>query len=86
MPYKDKEKRRSVSKLSMQKKRQGLTQGLTNGVTITKERAIGLLKIAHSLDREIQGLGGRRENMLDLVRYGGISMREVRDALNTKGC
>ena len=43
-------------------------------------------KLASALDKNITGLAGKKENMLDLVRYGGISMRDIRDALNTKVC
>ncbi|KKM88984.1 hypothetical protein LCGC14_1253230 [marine sediment metagenome] len=84
MPYKDKEQRTEASRLSMQKKRQGLTQGLTldNGVYIDKEKAIKLMKIHSSLDKRIAGLSGT-DNMLDLVRYGDFTMREVGVILTT---
>lgn len=52
----------------------------TGSNMITQERAIKLLKTCHALDSDIQGLG-KRENMLDLARYGEISMREVREQI-----
>jgi len=50
------------------------------GMTISKEKAVKLLRICSSLDHDIQGLNGR-ENMLDLVRMGDLTMREIRGRL-----
>jgi len=42
-----------------------------------KERAAKLLMICRSLDKETRGLDNKKENLLDLVRYGRPTMREV---------
>ncbi len=54
--------------------KEGLT--LSNGVYIDKEKAIKLARIHNALNKRITGLDGP-ESMLDLVRYGDFTMREV---------
>jgi hypothetical protein len=76
--YKDKEKQREAVRVAVARHRQGITEG----ITIDKDKAVKLTKIANALDKEVQGLGGKRENMLDLVRFGGIRMRDVRDRIS----
>ena len=53
---------------------------LSKDITITKEKAIKLLKICSALDRRITGLQ-QPENMLDLVRYGSFTMKEIKGKL-----
>ncbi len=87
MPYRDLEKQREAKKERMRRDRGNtkVTQieGNTGRVThVTVERAGKLLLICKALDKETTGLG-KRENMLDLVRYGvgGPLMREVKERL-----
>ena len=92
MSYRDKEKQKEATKDRVRRyrnKQKGVTlegvtlKGVTDySITIDKERAVKLLRVCHHLDRDITGLYGR-ENMLDLVRYGSISMRDVRNQIQT---
>ena len=88
MPYKNQEKQKESARDRQRKHRQGVTKGVTSlgcdkqGVTITIDRAIKLLWICNTLDKTITGLAGKKENMLDLVRYGSISMRTVKEKLS----
>ena len=73
------------SKLKGVTKGQGVTSGMTlKGVTsvmLTARDMAELMAIARALDKDTQGLAGKRENMMDLVRYAGKTMREVRVAI-----
>lgn len=62
------------------------TIAITGGVKpvlVNSEKAAKLMMICKELDKEMAGLGSKKENLLDLVRYGvsGPTMREVRDIL-----
>ena len=89
MPYKDKDRQRESVKKAQAKRRQGITKGITSdrvlheGITVDAEKAGKLLMICKSLDKDTTGLSGKKENLLDLVRYGinGPTMREVKDKL-----
>ena len=52
-----------------------------NEIIINKDKAIKLMTTAHALDRPVLGLGGQKDNMLDLIQYGGMSMRVVKGVL-----
>ena len=90
--FKDKEKQREYDKERMRKKRSRTEQVELDKVEqapvsqryITKETAIKLLKVCRALDKEIAGLSGR-VNMLDMVWYGNMLMRDVQRELNTDG-
>ena len=77
MPYKSTEKRTEAVRRHRDYKKGLQKEGLPGGITIDKDKAIKLLKICNSLDRTIQGLG-KRENMLGMVRYGGINMEDIK--------
>jgi len=94
MPYKDKGLQRGAGKKAAAKRR-GLQKGITEGrvlhqgitkkvggVMVDAKKAAKLLLICKKLDKEVAGLE-RRENMLDLVRFGvhGPTVREVRARL-----
>lgn len=92
MPYKDKEKQKDAVKRAVNKRRvlqKGITSSrvLHQGITVDTERAGKLLLVCKSLDKDVTGLGGVRENMLDLVRYGinGPTMRDVYHSLSPEG-
>lgn len=80
MPYSDRDKQREANRIAKRKERQGMTEGMTS-VVVDKVKSIKVVKVCYALDRDIEGLAGKRENMLDLVSYGGIPMREVRRVL-----
>jgi len=88
MPLSNEEKREYQRQWVRQKRAKGSTKtaGSTVGSTdlvISKDKAIKLLKICNELDRTIPGLSGKRENMLDLVRMGVLTLREVRERLTS---
>lgn len=81
---------KEVHKEYMRQKRKVHTKGSQNqevhtdgsqGITVDKDQAIKLLHICDSLDKSINGLYGR-VNMLDIVRRGSLTMREVRSAIH----
>lgn len=83
--YKDKGNQREANKQAQIKRRQGMTEGMTKtegmtGCDTTIRQAAKLKMVCDALDHDITGLGGK-VNMLDLVRYGSISMRDVKAQL-----
>lgn len=81
MPYKDMEKRREVSRLSMVKKRKGLTMGVNKAIEVDTRKAAKLLLICRALDKEVTGLDGKRINLLTIVRYGDLTLGQVKASL-----
>ena len=68
------------AKVSTEMVKMSTKEGVSTGLVVDKEKAIKLLKVCSALDRTVAGLYGR-ENMLDMVRYGDLTMREVRERL-----
>jgi hypothetical protein len=77
----------------------GLTEGGSNTVGLTEydHRTVVLAEalsdsetrrkleaISKSLDKEITGLHGKKENLGDMVRYGiqGFTFKEIKEVLN----
>lgn len=46
-------------------------------VEVDTRTAGKLLLICRQLNHDVRGLDGRKENLLEKVRYGGVSLKEV---------
>lgn len=72
----------SVTPALRSNKTTGLTHG-SNTIEVDVKTAAKLLLICKACDKEIQGLGGERVNILSLVRYGigGPTLESIKGQL-----
>ncbi len=48
-------------------------------VNVNKKTAAKLLLVCRAMDKEVHGLGGKKVNLLDVVRFGieGMTLKEI---------
>ena len=82
--YRNKQKGVTMRSLGVTPKRTDVLLGKSKEggeIWVGVEREAKLLLICKSLDKEIHGLTGR-VSMLEMVRFGGLSMRGIKASLS----